>query len=394
MKYPEELEHWLALYLQGGIDEEQKQKLEAWLKTNPDNEKLLQKLQEEGHWQKGIQQIAYFEQQINWEGVIQRVNRRHRNLRIRRIGIAASIVMALGVGYLLLAPDSQQVPVTIARIQPHEVKLNTASGKSYSLDSAGRITTEGTFLKSNGEKLEFKARPQASDKIEWNTVEVPRGTTYKVVLSDQTEVILNAESVLHFPNNFENGKSREIWLEGEAYFNVTKDTSRLFIAHTKNIDVKVLGTKFNLMAYEESKVQQITLVQGKVEVSNNWGKEETVLTPGFQATFDKNKKTMKSHQVDTNYYTAWVEDLFAFRETPLSEVMRMLSQWYDFEYFFQNQEIQDFIYTGKIKRYDTLNEVLENFKKTGDLNFSINNNVVIISKAHRHKNIINNKNHQ
>lgn len=381
MRYPEELELWLALYLQGNLDEPQKQKLQDWLNQNPAHMELLRKLQKKT-WQKEIQQIALFDQKRNWQDVMKRIARRHRVILIQRASIAACIATLVCLSCLFFLPESQQQePVTIARIHPHEVKLNTASGMSYSLDSTGKIMTKETLLKSNGKELKFKPRQQANAKVEWNTVIVPRGTTYKVELSDQTEVTLNAESVLHFPNYFEKDKKREIWLTGEAYFNVTQDTTRPFVVHSKHLNVKVLGTKFNLMAYEKADKQQVTLIQGKVKVENEQGTEEVILTPEMQASFDKKLRTINCKKVNTSYYTAWQQDLFAFRETPLREVMRTLAQWYDFEVFFQNPEVQDFTYTGKIKRYETLNEVLENFREMNELEFSIRDKTVVVSKV-------------
>ena len=216
IKYPEKIEQWLLLYLQGCLNEEQKQELEAWAKESPANKEVLRKLQEK-HWQEGVRQIAYFDQQQNWPKVVRQIARHRRIVWMRRISVAACIAVLLGTSYLLLTPESTPAPpATITRVQPHEVTLSTASGKSYSLDSVGRITTEGTLLKSNGEKLQFKPRQETAVQIEWNTVKVPRGATYKVELSDQTEVTLNAESVLYFPNRFEEGKNREIWLAGEG----------------------------------------------------------------------------------------------------------------------------------------------------------------------------------
>ena len=267
MRYPEELELWIALYLQGNLDEPQKQKLQDWLNQNPAHMELLGKLQKKT-WQKEIQQIALFDQKRNWQDVMKRIARRHRVILIQRASIAACIATLVCLSCLFFLPESQQQePVT------------------------------------NGKELKFKPRQQANAKVEWNTVIVPRGTTYKVELSDQTEVTLNAESVLHFPNYFEKDKKREIWLTGEAYFNVTQDTTRPFVVHTKHLNVKVLGTKFNLMAYEEADKQQVTLIQGKVKVENEQGTEEVILTPEMQASFDKKLRTIDCKKVNTRIIT-------------------------------------------------------------------------------------------
>ena len=381
MNYPKGLEQWIVEMLQGELDEEQRQKLESWLEEDPANRELLDKIREEKRWQGGIRQIAYFDDKMDWSAVLQTSLRRHRVIRIYRACVVAGIALLLSVGGLFLMQKPEKTQVIIARVQPHEVKLNTASGKSYSLDLAGDIITEETVLKSDGKKLMFEAREQANGKVEWNTVDVPRGGTYNVELSDGTEVFLNAESILRFPNSFEEGTCREIWIDGEAYFKVKRDEAHPFVVHTGNIEVEVLGTEFNLMAYHQNPEEHVTLVRGKVKVRDCERRREVVLTPGVQAVFDKDREIMTSQKVDVGYYTAWMEDLFAFRETPFDEVMRILARWYDFEFFFQNPDVQDFIYSGKVARYATLNEVLDVFRQTGDLDFDVKDKVVIVRRV-------------
>ena len=381
MNYPKGLEQWIVEMLQGELDEEQRQKLESWLEEDPANRELLDKIREEKRWQGGIRQIAYFDDKMDWSAVLRTSFRRRRVIRMYRACAVAGIVLLLGVGGLFLMQKPEKTQVIIARVQPHEVKLNTASGKSYSLDLAGDIITEETVLKSDGKKLMFEAREQANGKVEWNTVDVPRGGTYNVELSDGTEVFLNAESILRFPNSFEEGTCREIWIDGEAYFKVKRDEAHPFVVHTGNIEVEVLGTEFNLMAYHQNPEEHVTLVRGKVKVRDCERRGEVVLTPGVQAVFDKDREIMTSQKVDVGYYTAWMEDLFAIRETPFDEVMRILARWYDFEFFFQNPDVQDFIYSGKVERYATLNEVLDVFRQTGDLDFDVKDKVVIVRRV-------------
>ena len=381
MNYPKGLEQWIVEMLQGELDEEQRQKLESWLEEDPANRELLDKIREEKRWQGGIRQIAYFDDKMDWSAVLRTSFRRRRVIRMYRACAVAGIVLLLGVGGLFLMQKPEKTQVIIARVQPHEVKLNTASGKSYSLELAGDIITEETVLKSDGKKLMFEAREQANGKVEWNTVDVPRGGTYNVELSDGTEVFLNAESILRFPNSFEEGTCREIWIDGEAYFKVKRDEAHPFVVHTGNIEVEVLGTEFNLMAYHQNPEEHVTLVRGKVKVRDCERRGEVVLTPGVQAVFDKDREIMTSQKVDVGYYTAWMEDLFAFRETPFDEVMRILARWYDFEFFFQNPDVQDFIYSGKVERYATLNEVLDVFRQTGDLDFDVKDKVVIVRRV-------------
>ena len=220
------------------------------------------------------------------------------------------------------------------------------------------------------------------DEAQIVTVQANAGMRTHFNLPDGTVAYLNSGSVLSYPLHYDK-KERRVTLTGEAYFKVTHNPEQPFIVSVANdrMRVKVLGTEFNLMAYHQNPEEHVTLVRGKVKVRDCERRGEVVLTPGVQAVFDKDREIMTSQKVDVGYYTAWMEDLFAFRETPFDEVMRILARWYDFEFFFQNPDVQDFIYSGKVERYATLNEVLDVFRQTGDLDFDVKDKVVIVRRV-------------
>lgn len=378
MRYPKDLDRWIAKYLQDQIDKEEKNKLNAWRKNSHENERLFRQLCSDSLWRLGVKEISSFDEEEGWKSVLAKT-RKHRTLRWRKwSSVAAAVLVLMGCGMLtwLKMPKAGE-GISLLETK-NAIRLNLASGKSFLLDSVRQIENGKTVMKNSGRQLVVETVESSKQEIEWNTIEVPRGTEYSLVLSDGTEIFLNAETVLRFPDQFKSDRKREIWLTGEAYFKVRRDTCRPFIVHSGGTEVRVLGTVFNVMAYENMPELQVTLLSGKVEVEENLNRTSVVLAPGEQAVYDKNERTLEEKVVDVSYYSAWHEGLFAFRETPLTQVMEILARWYDFEVFFQNTQARDFVYTGKIKRHATLQEVLNRFRQTREFDFEIKGKTVII----------------
>lgn len=378
MKYPKDLDRWIAKYLQDQIDKEEINKLNAWRKNSHENERLFRRLCSDSLWRLGVKEISSFDEEEGWKSVLEKT-RKHRTLRWRKwSSVAAAVLVLIGCGMLawLKMPKAGE-GISLLETK-NAIRLNLASGKSFLLDSVRQIENGKTVMKNSGRQLVVETVESSKQEIEWNTIEVPRGTEYSLVLSDGTEIFLNAETVLRFPDQFKSDRKREIWLTGEAYFKVRRDTCRPFIVHSGGTEVRVLGTVFNVMAYENMPELQVTLLSGKVEVEENLNRTSVVLAPGEQAVYDKNERTLEEKVVDVSYYSAWHEGLFAFRETPLTQVMEILARWYDFEVFFQNTQARDFVYTGKIKRHATLQEVLNRFRQTREFDFEIKGKTVII----------------
>ena len=193
-----------------------------------------------------------------------------------------------------------------------------------------------------------------------NVIKVPRGIKKRVVLPDNTTVWLNAESTLKYPQHF--GKTRTVYLTGEAYFEVTKDAKHPFIVSTPEVKVKVLGTGFDVSAYPEDKQVKTTLVHGKVMVYQVNGDglvmKKAILLPGEQSVFWVAGKTFSVKKVNTNNYTAWRNGKLIFKDTPLSEVIKQIDRWYNVKTFVHDEVIEQFDYTVQFDK-DSLNCVLK-----------------------------------
>ena len=168
--------------------------------------------------------------------------------------------------------------------------------------------------------------------------------------------------------------TREVHVKGEAYFEVKKDSLHPFIVHTPHTNTKVLGTSFNVSAYEDEELTAITLVQGKVEVYNQ--SEKCILEPGWQAVSNNISEKLKKQQVNITSYVSWKEGMFEFYDMPLEQLIVQLSRWYDVDFFFVNETTRQFKFTGAIKRSNTLKFMLEFIEKTSNVYFKVTGNVI------------------
>ena len=196
-----------------------------------------------------------------------------------------------------------------------------------------------------------------------------------IVLADGTKVWLNSQSSLRFPVAFQ-GKERRVQLTGEAYFDVTPGQKR-FIVETKSMDVRVLGTAFDVNAYEDETVIRTTLVRGKVEILAG-GEESCILEPGQQSVFERSTGKVDVFQVNTSLYTQWKDGRFVFRDNTLEDIMRTLARWYDMEYEFASPNLKEQCFYGVINRFEKVEGLLAQFEKTGKVKFEYERNKVII----------------
>ena len=251
------------------------------------------------------------------------------------VGIAASIL--LFVGWQLFFPTvsehSQQgnIVALVASGQPQEVILTTSKGRAVSLSgSSADSVLQATGITREEEKLTYT---QTSAEVEMHTLTVPRCSYYQLQLADGTEVWLNAESRLVYPNRF-SGNRREVELQGEGYFKVAPDPLHPFIVKSGKIVTEVLGTEFNMRNYNE-KDAHVTLLKGSVKVRNHISATEVVIRPGEDA-FLLADGTFEVREVDTDHYYLWTEGYFYFDNEPVVEIVCELGRWYNMQVEFQN----------------------------------------------------------
>ena len=184
---------------------------------------------------------------------------------------------------------------------------------------------------------------------------------------------------MKYPVSFA-GESREVFLEGEAYFEVTHDPNKPFIVKTNDMNILVRGTSFNINAYPDYKIVRTTLVNGKIEVECS-GNTHTIL-PGQQIVFEKETKSVKIQEVDTELYTSWKNGFYKFNETRLEDILAMLSLWYDVDVIYADESVKDLSFTssGKMARYDNLMNLLKKFEYTNNVTFELNGKKLTVRK--------------
>lgn len=260
--------------------------------------------------------------------------------------------------------------------------LILADGSEHDLTSGKNtiITTDGTEIKNSGNKLDYSSNKGVSAEIKYNTLKIPRGGEYFLILADSTKVWLNSETTLRFPVQFASDV-RKVELIGEAYFEVTRKNDIPFIVSSEGQQVRVLGTQFNISSYPDNSAILTTLVEGSVEVTLEGNPEEkTYLKPSEQSIILKNENLIKKHSVDVGPFIAWKEGRFVFHDQMLSDIMETLSKWYDVQVVFSEEELKNVRFTGNLERRSDFNDILEIIERTDEVKFEITNNLITIKK--------------
>jgi len=228
-------------------------------------------------------------------------------------------------------------------------------GKETQVD----YSKEGCVDINKKEKVEVK-KEDKDEKTIFNQLVVPAGKRSMLTLNDGTKVWINSGSKLVFPVNFEKNK-REIFAEGEIYLDVTHDPDRPFIVHTQSIDMKVLGTQFNVSAYTDEPNLQVVLVSGKVEIREN-GNSKEILKPNQMFSYNKENHDFSTSPVNVTDYTAWKDGYYIFNSKNLGIVFTKLSKYYNV-HFKCDEKINELICSGKLDLKDNLQEVLSLLEK-------------------------------
>lgn len=306
--------------------------------------------------------------------------------RLVRISAAAAILLLLaGAGWWIL----QQGKTPATALAPHagpvkkdilpggdKAVLTLADGSKIILDSAqnGQLAQQGkaTVIKINGQVTYKGTGKEAA--VTYNTITTPRGGQYKVILSDGTIAWLNSASSLRFPTLFTAG-AREVQLSGEGYFEVSKNKDHPFRVKTGEMTVEVLGTDFNIMAYEEETAVRTTLVNGSIRVEK--GGTQTLLTPGKQAVLLPGANTFQTVSPDLESTLAWKNGRFEFDETDIRTIMRQVERWYAVKVEYRGN-ISSIVLSGAVSRRKTASALLDVLAQTGQFHYSIEDDHIVI----------------
>lgn len=349
---------------------------------SPMEERIVERLSRPGYLQQKREEQRRFDADAAF-GKLKKRNRRRAVIQVS--AVAASVAILLGVAWMLqVEPESvKNAPLTKKVIVPGERKAVLVLNDGRELDlketRATRIeTVEGVIHIDSVGVIRGEESGEGVAEDNYNKLIIPRGGEYHLVLSDGTNVWLNSETELRFPIHFK-GDARQVYLKGEAYFDVKPNPAKPFIVSTAAGDVKVLGTAFDVEVYDTT-MMVATLERGAISYVHE-SLSEIVLRPGEQLTYKTGSNHPRVSKVNTRLYTAWKDHLFCFEEQRLSDIMAILARWYDLKVRFMSEDLKSVELSGTLDKYVDVSKLLRLFELGANVKFEIEGNVVTVKKA-------------
>ena len=378
----------MAAFFTGSQTEQDERDFEEWTKESDRHRAFVDRLLNPEEYEENRRALDKFQVEEAWSKMDKKIgDTKVRKLPSWKWGVRyAAVVLVLlsaGVYYWWNSEEvREEVPVLYqiaAGTTGARLTLGDGSVVDVLKDRAVELKeVDGTKIVTDSIGIDYSTQETVDTAEVMNTVQTLTGMEYMLTLSDGTRVFLNAETKLKFPTKFRK-EERVVVLEGEAYFEVRKDATHPFIVKANDVDVKVLGTSFNLRSYSDENSIATTLVSGKVAVYAGENSEEIV--PGEQAVYMKETGKMEVKPIDVTLYTAWHTGKFIFRNETLEEMMSYLSRWYGVKYRFIDEGAKKLQIGARLDRYNDMNPIIEMLKKTGLVNITQVDNMLYISST-------------
>lgn len=326
------------------------------------------------------------QKQFDADAAFARLKRRNNRRRMVWIGsVAASLILLLGLGMLIRSMSERETEVLVQNrtIAPgqHRATLKLADGRVVTLGDSvcSPIQTEEGILHVEAARVNCGEDTTVNNEttVAYNTLAIPRGGEYQLTLSDGTQVWLNSETELRFPVRFA-GNERKVYLKGEAYFDVKKDSLKPFRVQTELGNIEVLGTAFNVSVYSDNEIAA-TLESGAISY-NREGQKGVRIRPGEQLTYVRGQAEAEVRKVNTRLYTAWKDHLFCFEEQRLDRIMEILARWYDFQVVFDSEELRKLEFSGTLDKYSDIRPLLDLFSLGSRITFDIRGDTIVVKK--------------
>ena len=364
-----------------GLNDSEKKRLDSWRNESGKRERVFLDLQRIST-EELEKRYDGVDVDLKWKSFKKRQQQRKRNIRVGVAVVASICLLITSALWLWLGTLGEERVVLAEQGQQNNVCLVLSTGEVVDISNVGQDEVKldkGTKL-YEGNRLEY-VQPDSLHKkeLEFNQLIIPKGTFYHLVLSDGTKVWLNADSKIKYPVSFGQDK-REVSLRGEGYFEVAKDSARPFIMSTDKMDVKVLGTTFDVNTYEDEGKSFVVLVEGLVEVSAGKG-ESRIITPGYMAEVDMHDVQAKIHvsKCDTEHYIAWKSGNFSFRNASLTEILKRVSRYYDVTVI-REQVFEEEYYTGDVSSDVSLESLLAVIESSTSVSFKVERKIVYVQK--------------
>lgn len=381
----EQIVRWMAAKILGEpLAAGEERALGMWLAESEEHVRLFERirggeavremlrLKAEGYPER---MAAAFAARLRWE------QRRRRLAWFGRWagGVAAAVLAGWGVWTLWLQDGAVpgEPAVTAQAIVPGSGKavLTLADGERIDVLRMEAHGEEQVFINTEGQEVSVPAAEEGAEALPWHTLTVPAGGEFFYELADRTKVWLNSKSELRFPARFAGGE-REVYLQGEAFFDVTSDAAQPFVVHLSGGKITVLGTRFNVTDYADEPLSAV-LTEGRIGFTSAEG-EEVRLQPSDRLEVAGGQ--MKVEQVDTLLYMSWVNKMFVFDGQTLEEIMRTLARWYDMDFTFASEDLKGIRLSGRLNRYRDIRMLLHTYEQTAGIRFDIQGRHIVVSR--------------
>lgn len=377
------IEKLILKYLTHSITKKEWDELNLWVEQSTDHKRFYELL-------KINYAIDDIMSEFNTEGtkdsVLKKIRKDKKVSYVSKIRYAlkyAAVVLVLfGIGYFyqeaLLREDNGETVLPIQdavtlELENGSLEVLSNGETSQIVDADGKII--GT---QNGSRLRYNKTESTQMELVYNQLTVPYGKRFELELSDGTIAYLNAGSSLKYPVNFIKGQERRVYLEGEAFLEVAKNVSRpFFVTTSDNLNIQVLGTKFNVSNYPEDHDTEVVLVEGSVGLGVDNRTNDIVLKPGFKGTFDKQEKNFTAKPVITSTYTSWMKGVLIFRNTTFENILKRLERHYNVTIVDKNQKFAKKKFNANFGN-ESLEKVLDYFQNTYGIDYEIDNDKITI----------------
>lgn len=294
---------------------------------------------------------------------------------------AAILILFLGLAYVyqqnIFSEQAERIipkeeAITLEREDGMIEVINTLATKTLK-DTRGNLIGQ-----QNKAQLAYSKEAKIENLV-YNSLKVPYGKRFELLLSDGTKIRLNAGTSITYPVKFIKGYDRQVYLTGEAYFEVAKDSLHPFMANTEELIINVVGTKFNVSAYPEDDISNVVLVEGLVDLHIQEGTEnKTVsLSPGLKATLHRPSKSISTENVNTSLYTAWLQDGLVFRNMPFKNILKKLERHYNIRMVNTNEALGNEVFNASFNK-ESIEKVLSYFSDSYDIEYRIKDNTIYI----------------
>ena len=314
--------------------------------------------------------------------------RRFISYELWKVAAVLIVVLASSIfTYQLLKKDSlEEIAAARTVVNDEEAMIILSDGSTHKLsakDSLIEYSANGGEVVVKNDQMEERLENLNTSKTAIiNQIIVPFGHRHKIILSDGTSVQLNSGSRLVFPAEFSD-KNREVYLKGEGYFEVFKNPDKPFIVKTDFFDTKVLGTVFNISAYEDEKIASTVLVEGKVVVSQKnklFGSTEKKLSPGQGCFYSSSNGTSDIRTVDLYDYISWKDGVFLFKDKALINIVNRLEKYYNKKILIEGERLPNTLISGKLVLSDNIDEVIQYLAKTMEARYEKNEEGIFMIK--------------